>query len=81
MTAPLVTCETVAAIVLHVRRVTDVPVRLGGHTAPRPLALCGSPVDWDTQIPVASVTAPSDATRAVRPCRGCRTALAREQIA
>jgi hypothetical protein len=64
-----VTCETVAAIVLHVRRVTDIPVRLTGHSTPRPRALCGRPVDWDTQRPVAigHIT-----------CRDCKAALAAE---
>jgi hypothetical protein len=77
--AEFVTCETVAAIVLHVRRVTAAaPIPLGGHTAPRPRALCGAPVDWDTQIPVASIAAEPDDNRAVRPCRTCRAQLARE---
>lgn len=67
----LVTCETVAAIVLHVRRVTDTPVRLSGHSGMRPLALCGSAIDWDTEIPVSAENAT---------CRGCRTALAREAL-
>jgi len=61
----LVTCETVAAIVLHARRITNRGVRLSGHVEPRPLALCGSPVDWDTQRPVSAVH-----------CRSCLAALA-----
>lgn len=63
----LVTCETVAAIVLHVRRIADRGVRLSGHVSPRPLALCGEPVYWDTQRPVAAVS-----------CRRCKAALERE---
>lgn len=60
MTSVLVICETVAAITLHLREVTtDSPIKLGGHW-PRPLALCGAEVSWDTQIPVSSVR-----------CRGC----------
>jgi hypothetical protein len=62
----LVACETVAAVVLHVRRIADRGVKLGGHVAPRPLALCGSPVDWDTQRPVSAVH-----------CRSCLAALAK----
>lgn len=64
--AQLVTCETVAAVVLHARRVADIPVRLSGHSPLRPLALCGRPVDWDTEIPVS--------VRAVT-CRNCRAEL------
>jgi hypothetical protein len=62
----LVTCETVAAIVLHVRRVVDRGFRPSGHVTPRPLALCGSPVDWDTKQPVESTS-----------CHSCRLALAK----
>lgn len=68
MTSQLVTCETTAGIVLHVRHVADdKPVRLGGHPTPRPLALCNRAVDYDTQQPVAieHVT-----------CGGCKAALA-----
>lgn len=63
----LVTCETVAAIVVHARRIVESEVRLSGHTAPRPLALCGSPVDWDTMIPVAGTS-----------CRWCKALLPSE---
>jgi hypothetical protein len=64
----LVTCETVAAIVVHVRRLGpgSPPIRLSGHTSPRPFAMCGSPIDWDTQIP---------ATEAHVSCRSCRKAI------
>lgn len=63
----MVTCETVAAIVVHVRRLGPgiAPVRLSGHSSPRPFALCGSPVDWDTQNPVNDRTVT---------CRSCRKA-------
>lgn len=66
----LVICETVAAIVLHVRRVTPTsPIRLGGHST-KPLALCGSRVDWDTECPVSLINVT---------CRDCRAALAEAQ--
>jgi hypothetical protein len=60
----MVTCETVAAIVVHVRRLGPgiPPIRLSGHST-RPFALCGSPIDWDTQIP---------ATEPCVTCRSCR---------
>lgn len=51
----LVTCETVAALVLHARRIANHSVQLGGHDTPRPLALCGAPIYWDTQRPVSDV--------------------------
>jgi hypothetical protein len=50
----LVTCETVSAIALHVRRITDRGVKLGGHAYPWPRAPCGQWVDWDSQIPVTA---------------------------
>jgi hypothetical protein len=63
-TGGLVTCETVAAVVVHVRRIVDREVHLGGHIAPRPLALCGMPADWDTMLPVSAAS-----------CRRCRALL------
>lgn len=66
----LVACETVAAVVLHVRRIVDRGVRLSGHVAPRPLALCGTPIAWDTRLPVSAVT-----------CRRCEAVLKREAAA
>jgi hypothetical protein len=63
----LITCETVAAIVLHARHIVDRDVRLNGHRSPKPLALCGSPVDWDTQRPVSAVH-----------CRSCLAVLAKD---
>lgn len=65
----LVTCETVAAIVRHVRRVADIPVKLGGHSVPRPRALCDRHVDWDTTRPVVleHIT-----------CRACKAAVSGE---
>lgn len=50
------TCETIAAVVLHIRRVGDRPVHLGGHVTPKPFALCGSPVGWDCQSPISAAT-------------------------
>ncbi len=63
----LVSCETVAAIVLHARRIGPrlKGVAYGGHTDPRPLALCGAAIDWDTTRP---------ATEACVTCRSCRIA-------
>ena len=59
--------ETVAAIVLHVRRVgPDLPpIRLSGHST-KPFAMCGSPMDWDTVSPVSERTIS---------CRSCRIAM------
>jgi predicted Zn finger-like uncharacterized protein len=55
MTIPTyVVCETVAAITPHIRIVTaEHPIRLGGHSN-RPLALCGTVIAWDTQLPLNS---------------------------
>lgn len=64
-----VTCESVASIVLHVRRIGDRPVHLGGHVSPRPLALCQSMVAWDTKRPVSTVG-----------CRDCRDELQKLKV-
>ncbi len=45
----LITCESVAAITLHLRDASIVPPNYGGHH-PRPKALCESEVAWDTRI-------------------------------
>lgn len=52
--ADMVVCETVAAITPHLRRVGRglPPIRLGGHPDPRPFALCGTPIAWDTELPI-----------------------------
>jgi hypothetical protein len=61
----LVTCETTAAIVHHVRRVGPglPPIRLSGHAGPGPFALCGAAIAWDSEVPAVEwcVT-----------CRSCR---------
>jgi hypothetical protein len=58
----LVVCESTAAIVPHLRIVTlEAPICLNGHS-PRPSALCGSEIAWDTQLPL-------NAAR----CRSCLT--------
>lgn len=62
----IVTCETIAAIAVHASRIVDRDVHLAGHRTPRPLALCGLPVDWDTMIPV---------TAACVSCRRCKALL------
>lgn len=60
----IVVCESTAAIVTHLRKVTDqTPINLGGHPAPFPLTLCGTQARWDTKLPLASVT-----------CSKCRAA-------
>lgn len=61
----VVTCESVAALVLHLRRLGPgiPPVRLSGHGGPGPFALCGSVIAWDTQRP---------ATERCVTCRTCR---------
>lgn len=60
----LATCETTAAITLHVRVVGDRPFNPSGHTTPRPRALCGVNIAWDTQIDLGGVR-----------CRSCLQAL------
>jgi len=55
MKLELVVCESSAAIVPHLRIVTtDLPIKLGGHPTPRPDALCGLEIGWDTQLPLAA---------------------------
>jgi hypothetical protein len=44
-----VTCETTAAISLHIREVGETPINYSGF-AQRPTALCGAIVAWDTKI-------------------------------
>jgi len=51
-----VTCESTAAIVVHIRRIGDRGINIHGHTHPRPEALCGAKVAWDTRIPLAGAT-------------------------
>lgn len=64
-TPEFVACETVACIVHHVRRIGDTPVNPNGHW-PKPLAMCGTPVNWDTKVPP---------TEKCISCRGCRVAM------
>lgn len=63
----VVACESAAAIVYHLRRIGDgyAPIRDGGHW-PRPSALCGAEIAWDTHVPPTerSIT-----------CRACRVAM------
>lgn len=50
---PLVVCESVAAIVFHLRTYEDPSeLKFGGHAPPRPLSLCEREIAWDTKIPV-----------------------------
>ena len=48
----LVTCESVAAIIVHLRDEAVAPIRLSGHSFPRPRALCDAEIAWDTKLPV-----------------------------
>lgn len=48
----LITCESVAAITLHLRDASTIPPNYSGHH-PRPKALCGSEIAWDTKIPAS----------------------------
>ena len=50
-----ITCESTAAIVLHARRIGISPVTLSGHSAPRPITLCGTEAAWDTRLPLTAV--------------------------
>jgi hypothetical protein len=52
----LVTCETSAAIALHLRDADGWPVNLEGHRHPRPSALCGVAISWDTRSPIMTAT-------------------------
>lgn len=50
----MVVCETVSAIVFHLREYDDPDeLRYGGHQYPRPRTLCDNEAAWDTKIPVA----------------------------
>lgn len=51
----LVTCESTAAITLHLRSTREIPVSLSGF-ATRPRALCGAEVAWDTRIQVSAAS-------------------------
>lgn len=47
----LIVCETVAAITPHLRVVTvNHPENYHGHATPKPKALCGAFVAWDTKL-------------------------------
>lgn len=68
MSDEFVACETYPGYSHHIRRVGDRPVHLGGHVSPKPKALCGREVAWDTRIPVATVE-----------CRSCQQRLGAAQ--
>lgn len=52
----LIACESTAAYTVHAREVTDAaPIRCGGHSTPRPEALCGMEIAWDTELPLSAV--------------------------
>ena len=58
-----VVCESTAAITTHLRELgsnNDNPVKYAGHW-PRPKALCGTEISWDTKLPIETVR-----------CRTCR---------
>jgi hypothetical protein len=54
MTKQLIVCESTATITTHLRSVTSRPAAYGGHALPRPASLCGTPIAWDTRLPVTS---------------------------
>jgi hypothetical protein len=55
--ADFIVCETVAAIVTHIRQLTpNHPANYSGHKPPRPLALCGSAIAWDMKLPLDTAT-------------------------
>lgn len=60
----VIVCETTAAIVPHLRLVGSVPKKLGGHYEPKPVALCGVTIAWDTNLPLAAAR-----------CRACLSML------
>ena len=54
-----VVCESTAAVATHLREVTDLtPIKLGGHSSPRPLTLCSTEAAWDTRSPISAVRCP-----------------------
>jgi len=59
-------CESIAAIVTHVRRIAGTEPSYSGH-AIRPLALCGASIAWDTKLPLSTAS-----------CRTCRDLFAKE---
>lgn len=61
----LITCESVVAVTVHLRDSTDVAPNYGGHH-PRPNALCGATVAWDTRLPITAAR-----------CRACLERLKR----
>ena len=61
--ATLISCESVAAVVLHLRVLAEAPVSYSGHPWNEVKALCTSVVAWDMKIPVSYAT-----------CRVCRDA-------
>lgn len=64
-----VVCESVAVITTHARVVdASSPIRLNGHAKrPRPHALCGMEIAWDTRLPIEAVR-----------CRDCKRLMAEE---
>lgn len=50
----LIVCETTAGIVPHLRLVGSVLKKLGGHYSPKPVALCGVPITWDTNLSISA---------------------------
>lgn len=50
-----VTCETMAANIVHIRRADRLGPNYHGHS-PRPTTLCNAPAAWDTRIPLTAAT-------------------------
>jgi hypothetical protein len=50
----LVVAESYPGYRYHLRRLgpREAPIKLGGHASPKPRALCGREIAWDTKIPV-----------------------------
>ncbi len=57
----VISCESVAAIVVHIRIVGSVEPNYSGHSPYRPPTLCGAEAAWDTKSSVKYAT-----------CRSCR---------
>lgn len=49
----LIVCESSAAITTHLRSTILVGPNYNGHH-PRPSALCGAEIAWDTKLPIGA---------------------------
>ena len=70
-----VTCESVASIVIHVRKLTtDHPKSLGGHAMPAPMSLCGMKMAWDCRSKTEAATC-RDCIRELKSLRDVTSAV------